>query len=322
MRTAPVTLIALLIGARSVSAADPAQAIAEARSAIQSKEYQRASNVLHDALPDALAIADEKQRSDAVSAIHFYRALSLTLSGDETAARLELREFFKAHPGKSALDPTKYPARFIEMFRVENVRATSMGADATAFDQQYPGFDAIATTALKQPPLESWGITPEYQLLATDAEREQWIVLRADEERTKFITDFWARREPSWRAEFSRRVTFADAVFGVGTDVARGSLTDRGKVFILLGKPSRVYREPIRYNFGQYQGLNGTAERWVYFRDQLPVKLPAREIDFRFIDQPGYGDHALLRDVMALQALGNAQAALASGGQPPSAVPH
>jgi GWxTD domain-containing protein len=304
-------LVAVFISASAALAADPSAAIATAKDAIGRKEYQRASDVLHDAVREANAIADPKQRNDALSAIHFYRALALTYLNDDDGAHAELHEFFKVHPGKSTLDPRKYPARFIEMFRVENVRATSMGADATAFDQQYPGFDAIQSPEIKELPLESWGITPAFQLLATDAEREAWATLRDDEARTKYISSFWSRRDPSWKDEFERRVAFADAVFGTGTDVARGSLTDRGKVFILLGRPAHVYREPIRYNYGRFQGLNGTSERWVYFRDQLPVKPPASQVDFNFIDQPGYGDHALVRDTRVLQALGNAVVALA-----------
>ena len=107
--------------------------------------------------------------------------------------------------------------------------------------------------------------------------------------------------------EFNRRVAFADSIFGI--EGLRGSLSDRGRVFVLLGKPAQVYSEPIPYRFGMYQGLNGTYERWVFFREQLPTPLPVHEIDFKFVDQPGYGDHAMLREPMPLQALAGAQTA-------------
>ena len=189
------------------------------------------------------------------------------------------------------------------------------------FDQHYPGFDAVGSVKRPQIPLESWGLTADYQLLATDAERDQWAQQRDDGSRAEFISRFWQRRDPDpgtenneWRDEFYRRVAFADSIFG--DDVVRGALTDRGRVFVLLGRPSRVYVEPIRYRYGRYDGLNGTSERWVFFREQLPVAPPVREVDFVFIDQPGYGDHALVREPMPLQALAAAQTAPQKIGRP------
>ncbi|MDP9361466.1 MAG: hypothetical protein M3P29_08445 [Acidobacteriota bacterium] len=119
MRLFSAFVITVLFTTRVTHGAGPAEAIAEARSAISAKEYQRASDILHAAMPDALAIADAKKQSEALSAIHFYRALALSQIHDDATARVELREFFRLHPGKSALDPTKYPAHFMELFRVE-----------------------------------------------------------------------------------------------------------------------------------------------------------------------------------------------------------
>ena len=68
--------------------------------------------------------------------------------------------------------------------------------------------------------------------------------------RSEFVTEFWKsptrfprRRKTSSATEFERRVAFAD--MRLGQDETRGSLTDRGMLFTLLGPPTWVGRKPI-----------------------------------------------------------------------------
>ena len=63
---------------------------------------------------------------------------------------------------------------------------------------------------------------------------------------------FWEARNPqpgnpdnAFKTAFDRRVAFADAHF-VQAESTRGSMTDRGMVFVLLGPPTYVGRKPIR----------------------------------------------------------------------------
>jgi GWxTD domain-containing protein len=56
-----------------------------------------------------------------------------------------------------------------------------------------------------------------------------------------FVEAFWRARAGNdhFRAIFERRVAFADADLGQeGKSGDRGSMTDRGMVFILLGPPA------------------------------------------------------------------------------------
>jgi GWxTD domain-containing protein len=69
--------------------------------------------------------------------------------------------------------------------------------------------------------------------------------------RSEFVTAFWRARDPrpetaenEFREEFEKRVAFADSHFT--EDEIRGSLTDRGMVFLLLGPPTYIGRRPIR----------------------------------------------------------------------------
>ena len=90
----------------------------------------------------------------------------------------------------------------------------------------------------------SWADGPIRHLMTKD-EMKQWKAIRSDQDAEAFIDLFWAKRDPTpetrrneFREDFEQRVKFADANFSNG--LQPGSMTDRGKVFILLGPPYRV----------------------------------------------------------------------------------
>jgi len=151
---------------------------------------------------------------------------------------------------------------------------------------------------------------------------------------------------PGWatfgagKDEKKRRIEFADEMFTTGK--TRGSESDRGRVFILLGAPSVVSVKPLTARDGGSNRFGGSAsqapvdsgaqssvrsveaadkamtaqgtegitkgvvERWMYSRDQLPKNLPDGDTTFKFITQEGYGDHLLQRDFMVNKILGEA----------------
>jgi GWxTD domain-containing protein len=94
-------------------------------------------------------------------------------------------------------------------------------------------------------------LLPQYQewlegpasLLITKPERDAFDLLASDVQRDAFIEHFWAIRNPSpgnptneFKEEFDSRVSFANAFYGrdAGTE---GWRTDRGRTYILFGKP-------------------------------------------------------------------------------------
>jgi len=86
--------------------------------------------------------------------------------------------------------------------------------------------------------------------LITKEEREDFLKLPTDAARDKFIADFWELRNPSpgspsneYKDEIYRRISFANARFGVGSGL-EGWRTDRGRTYITLGEPQQkeVYR--------------------------------------------------------------------------------
>src|SRR6185436_16344941 len=83
------------------------------------------------------------------------------------------------------------------------------------------------------------------KFLMSREELAAWKSINNDKDAEAFIATFWARRDPTpgtpaneFRSEFEARAKYADEHFGEGR--TKGSLTDRGRVFLLLGSPTVV----------------------------------------------------------------------------------
>lgn len=102
------------------------------------------------------------------------------------------------------------------------------------------------------------------QWLMTEDEVSAWKKLKTDEEASDFIDLFWAKRDPSpgtpenaYRQEFNQRVKFADERFQEGK--VRGALTDRGRVYIVLGNPT-TWGVQVRNSNSADAGTQGMTE--------------------------------------------------------------
>jgi GWxTD domain-containing protein len=84
----------------------------------------------------------------------------------------------------------------------------------------------------------------------TEAEKSAWAAAATDAERAAFVETFWRARDlednHSFRPDFERRVAFADANFA--QDEKRGSMTDRGMVFVLIGPPTYGGRKRLEFS--------------------------------------------------------------------------
>ncbi|HEX9984292.1 MAG TPA: GWxTD domain-containing protein [Thermoanaerobaculia bacterium] len=316
--------------AASAFAGDPVQAptdaITEARAAIAAADNNRAVNVLHAASFEAVKLP-EPQRTSALAAIHFYGALAYSNLGVDARAAEELRNFFKLQPDVKAIDPAKYPEEFVAVFnevrgstgkRSDRVQANA--GPGEPFDRVYPAAKLFNDVVRMGFTIAQWHNSPEYQFVATEVEKKAWKALSTDGARKTFIADFWSRRDPSpgtpeneMRDEFERRAAFADVAFAPNEERFRGSVSDRARVYLLLGRPARVYVEPLNRARGAFlpsryrDALSGTVERWVYHKSQLPKSIPTDFVAFRFIDEPGYGDFVLQREFYVLKALNDAK---------------
>ena len=103
-------------------------------------------------------------------------------------------------------------------------------------------FAAIVLAQLSK--YKDWGKSAEAYFL-TPTEKDAWSKVRTDEEAAKFIADYWAKRDPNpatsaneFRDEVGRRIAAADDQFKMRNK--RGSETNRGRLLVVLGLPSRV----------------------------------------------------------------------------------
>ncbi len=318
MRALTIAVLTLTVLAASAHAADPATSIARAKAEITAANHAAALRLLREATAGAAAMTDLKQRSAALSAIHFYSALASSHLGDREQTSSELRSFFLYSAG-SKLDETRYPSAFVTMFNDMQRQVQRGRENPASFDDAYPGYPPAVSSSSW--PLNNWGASSEFRLLASAEEHEQWGRLQDDDARRTFIDAFWAARDPEpqtklneARIELLRRIAFADVAFEEAAD-DRGSLTDRGRVFVLLGPPTRVSIRPLSRSEAPWKPRrtidSGNAmEQWTYFREQLPKKLPHNEVVFRFISDGGSLTRKMQHDFLSEKAIKDAPVAL------------
>jgi GWxTD domain-containing protein len=138
--------------------------------------------------------------------------------------------------------------------------------------------------------------------LLTQAERDAFKKLATDDEREKFIEDFWRVRDPDpdteeneFKQQFYERVAYANEHFSSGKP---GRLTDRGRIYIKFGKPDEVESHPTGggYNRPWSEGGGSTTtypfEKWFY--RYLPNIRSGIELEF--VDPTGSGEYRLARN--------------------------
>lgn len=193
---------------------------------------------------------NEAYRTSLAPGLAFYRGACLAALGRREEARAEFEQYLAYQPNAS-LDPSIYPPRVIAALdeaRAGMQKGAREPARTGSFAAAYRAFprDAAASAPGAD---ESWAEGPVHYLL-TAQQRLDYGRLSDPVSRSDFVTEFWKTHDPhpetpenEFREEFERRVAFADA--RLAQDETRGSLTDRGMVFVLLGPPTYVGRKPI-----------------------------------------------------------------------------
>lgn len=123
--------------------------------------------------------------------------------------------------------------------------------------------------------------------IITKDERDAFGKLNSDDERDKFIQEFWEIRNPSpgspsnsYRDEIYQRIAFADSRFGFGSN-KEGWRTDRGRTYITLGAPQQ---KQVFRNSANLRGI----EIWFY-SNANPSLPPFFYV--MFYDRDGAGDY-------------------------------
>jgi GWxTD domain-containing protein len=145
--------------------------------------------------------------------------------------------------------------------------------------------------------------------IITDEERKAFKKLTTDEERDNFIEQFWLRRDPSpdtaeneYKDEHYRRIEYANEHFSSGIP---GWKSDRGRVYIMYGKPDEIdshpaggsYERPTEEGGGETSTYPFEIWRYRYIEDI------GNEVMLEFVDNTMSGEYHLTMDPSEKDAL-------------------
>jgi len=145
--------------------------------------------------------------------------------------------------------------------------------------------------------------------IITNDERKAFKALKTDEERDQFIEQFWLRRDPDpdtpeneYKEEYFERIQNANEKFASGI---AGWRTDRGRIYVMFGKPSEIESHPSggSYNRPSYEGGGTTStypfEIWWY----RYIEGIGSDIEIEFVDPSGSGEYHIARSPNEKDAL-------------------
>jgi GWxTD domain-containing protein len=165
--------------------------------------------------------------------------------------------------------------------------------------------------ALKQElsrPYKKW-LEEDVVWIITDEERSAFKQLSNDEERDNFIEAFWQRRDPTpdteeneYKEEHYQRIAYANEHFAAGVP---GWKTDRGRMYIVFGKPDEIDSHPSggTYERPMEEGGGETStfpfEDWRY----RYIEGIGQEVIIEFVDTCMCGEYHMTMDRSEKDAL-------------------
>lgn len=349
---APLVLSASSVPQPSSTSVTLPQLFQKSKQQFRFASYSEALGTLDELALLSLEEDSVSYRTTLTPAVAFYRGACLAALGRESEARAQFEIYLTFRP-ESILDPALYSKKINAVFEAARNEMQRGRPASTPAPQTATGITATYRSYVpnsresEQDLGEEWANGP-VRYIMTSEEVRRFMRLSDPITRSEFVTEFWRVRDPrpetpanEFRDEFERRVAFADAYFS--QDEVRGSLTDRGMVFILVGPPTYIGRKPIRTGEDRSDpagmsfysrndvvaaqiGLDPRAsgpvvdrmtgpnnslpepahsyvEVWHYRKELLPTRVPYQQVDFEFITRPGYGKNVLQRQDTSLTVL-------------------
>jgi len=145
--------------------------------------------------------------------------------------------------------------------------------------------------------------------IISNEERTAYKALKTDEEREQFIEQFWLRRDPTpdtveneFKEDHYARIAYANERFASGIP---GWKTDRGRIYILYGKPAEIeshaaggtYERPIQEGGGTTSTYPFETWRYRY------IEGIGNEVILEFVDPTMSGEYHLTTDPNEKDAL-------------------
>jgi GWxTD domain-containing protein len=137
-------------------------------------------------------------------------------------------------------------------------------------------------------PYKKW-LDEDVIYIITDEEKAAFKQLSNDEERDQFIEAFWQRRDPTpdteeneYKEEHYQRIAYANEHYAAGVP---GWKTDRGRIYIMYGKPDETDSHPS----------GGTYERPIEEGGGETSTFPFEDWRYRYIE--GIGQEVIIEFV-------------------------
>jgi GWxTD domain-containing protein len=199
--------------------------------------------------------------------------------------------------------------------KIATVALMIVGASTATFAQkdkdktsQDPSSNPLTVKKEVKRVYKDW-IEKDVAYIITGDEKKAFKKLATDEEREKFIENFWFRRDPDpdteeneYREEYYERIAYANEHFTSGIP---GWKTDRGRIYIAYGKPDSIESHPSggSYDRPSYEGGGSTTtypfEIWFYRH----IDNVGDGIEIEFVDPTGTGEYRIARNANEKDAL-------------------
>ena len=134
-------------------------------------------------------------------------------------------------------------------------------------------------------PYRKW-LQEDVAYIITNMERAEFSALQNDEQRERFIEQFWLKRDPTpgtpvneFKEEHYRRIAYTNERFAASIP---GWKTDRGRIYIVDGPPDEIGSHP--------SGGEGISVPWEVWRYRYNEGV-GRDIAITFTDPDGTNDY-------------------------------
>ena len=157
-------------------------------------------------------------------------------------------------------------------------------------------------------PYRKW-LDEDVIYIITDEERAAFKQLSNDEERDNFIEAFWQRRDPTpdteeneYKEEHYQRIAYANEHFAAGVP---GWKTDRGRIYIVFGKPDEIESHPSGGTYERPMDEGGGETSTFPFEDwrYRYIEGIGQEVIIEFVDTCMCGEYHMTIDRSEKDAL-------------------
>ena len=239
--------IAIVFAATAAQSQSLPELFGKAKAEVKADSWADALKTMDALEAEAARPGNEAGQKQLAGPLAFYRGICQAELGQKDDAAASFAAFLKLQPN-ATIDAAQYSKKAVAAFEKAQKQASDR---APSLAEAYKEFRLPADVKDRYPADQYWGDGP-VRWIMSDAEKSKWSALTEPNARVLFVEEFWTARAAlpgadgrTYRDEFDRRVAFADANLAVDPE-QRGSLSDRGMVFVLLGPPSFAGRKPLR----------------------------------------------------------------------------